>query len=164
MTAQRGRKKGSGKTRIAIDRYLISSEEPEEILFKLNELLYGEGSAVVRKNPRVAVNLSLIWKFGEEIRQGTTYTLSREGMFIKTAAPADTDTEIEISFMIPGFSRLIRALARVVHKIDPEEAKRQGLVSGMAVTFKEIDAELQKKLEDFINKRLKKGSKPPVWI
>lgn len=164
MTNQRGRKKGSGKTKIAIDRHFLSSKEPEEILFKLNELLFGDEAAVLRKNPRIAVNLSLIWSFGKEIRQGNTYTLSREGMFIKTPSPAEIDSEIEISFIIPGHPNLIRSLAKVVHKIEPEEANQQGLVSGMAVIFKEMDLELKDKLDQFINKRLKKGSKPPVWI
>lgn len=164
MTTPRGRKKGSGKTRISIDKYLLSSEHPEEILFKLNELLYGEKAGNLRKNPRISVNLSVLWNSGDKIRQESTYTLSREGMFIKTLTPADINSEIELSFMIPGYSRLIRAKARVLHRIEPAEAQKQGLVSGMAVAFTEIDQDSQKMLDDFIQHRLKKNSKPKAWI
>ncbi len=163
MTARRGRKKGSGKTKIEIDRYLGLSNAPEEVLFKLNELLYGQQAALMRKNPRIPVSLSLVWKCGDAARPGSSYTLSREGMFIKTAAPMENDSEIEVSFLLPGDEEPVLVSARVVRKVGPEEAHQQGLVSGMAVTFQNVSPGILRRLDHFIGRQLKKKA-APIWV
>mgnify|MGYP001030019542 CR=1 FL=1 len=163
MSGRRGRKKGAGRTKIEVERYLISSDVPEEVFFKLNEILYDQTPLAFRKNPRIPVNLPLVWKFGEEVMMGSTYTLSREGMFIKTMTPAGADSEIEISFFLPDDDEPIRVSAKVARKIDPGEARSQGLISGMAVTFKKVDEEAQRRLDHFIHKKMKKRPSPK-WI
>ncbi len=50
-----GRKK-TDKTAIHFQKYFGSSDGAEEILFKLNEFLYGAEFQALRKNPRIPVN------------------------------------------------------------------------------------------------------------
>jgi len=156
MCARPGRKRGSGKTKVEIERYLISSKEPEEVLFKLNEFLYGQAYQSSRKNLRIPINLDLLWKFGEQANSGHTYTLSREGMFIKTPKPVEKDSEIEISFSLPEQEGKFVVWGKVIHSISLEEARDKGLVSGMVVIFKELEPGLEHKLDKFITERARK--------
>jgi len=153
--AKPGRKK-IDRSGIEFQQFLTSSKAPEEMLFKLNEFLFGHQSEVLRKNPRIPVAFSLVWKLGDKEKPGNTYTLSREGMFIKTPSPPKPKSEIEVRFCLPGSGDEIIAKGEVVHRIRMDEAKNKGVLGGMAVVFREIDPEAQKMLDDFIHDRLKK--------
>jgi len=150
-----GRKKAD-KTAIHFQKYLGLSAQPEEILFKLNEFLFGAEFQALRKNPRIPVNFAVTWKLDEKQEPGRTYTVSRGGMFIKTARPAQPKSEIEIKFRLPGKAAEICARGEVVSVIGMEEAIEKGLVSGMAVVFKEIDPASQHLLDQFIEHKAKK--------
>ena len=154
MPSKPGRKKGSGKPPIDINQLLVISENPDEMFFKINELLYGHKYVSTRKNPRIAVNLELSWKLGEKEENAQSYTLSREGMFIKTPNPPEIDSEIEIKFLLPDDDEEFNFRAKVVHRVELKEAYEKGLISGMAVVFKEPDPDAQKKLDKFIAKKL----------
>jgi hypothetical protein len=153
--ARAGRKK-IDRSGIDIQNYLTSSGDPEEILFKLNEILYGQNNDVLRKNPRIPVNFPLSWKAKDRDRPGSSYTLSREGMYIKTPRPPKPYTEVEIRFKLPGFEYEVYARGEVVRKVSMAEAKGKGLVSGMAVVFKDIHPEHQRIIDQFIEERMKK--------
>jgi hypothetical protein len=153
--AKPGRKK-KDKTAAQLQQFLSSSKDPEEILFKLNEFLYGSQTDLLRKNPRIPVNLPLTFKCGTDTMPGNTYTLSREGVFIKTATPAKAQSDIEIKFFLPENNNEIVAKGKVVHCVEFDEAKSKGLVSGMAVVFSRIAPSYQKLLDDFINSRVQK--------
>jgi hypothetical protein len=146
------------KSAIQFQQYLGLSKAPEEILFKLNEFLYGQEFSVLRKNPRIPVNFPLTWKSGRKEKPGSSYTLSREGMFIKTPSPPRLNTEIEVRFIIPGQETEIAARGEVVARINMSQARGKGLVSGMAVVFKQINPGHQQILDRFIEDRLKKIS------
>ena len=150
-----GRKK-TDKTAIRLQQFLGSSKGPEEILFKLNEFLYGQEAQVLRKNPRIPANFALTWKVRGNERPGSSYTLSREGMFIKTPEPARAKSSIEVRFCLPGQKSDIIVKGEVLSSVRLEEALDKGLVSGMAVVFKEIDPACQKILDSFILERSKK--------
>ena len=153
--ARAGRKK-IDRSGIEIQNYLIASGDPEEILFKLNELLHGQDNDVLRKNPRIPVNFPLTWKFKEKEKPGSSYTLSREGMYIKTPRPPKALSEIEVRFSLPGRGYEVYARGEVVRRVSMSEAKGKGLVSGMAVVFKDIHPDHQKVLDEFISDRMKK--------
>ena len=150
-----GRKK-TDKTAIRLQQFLGSSKGPEEMLFKLNEFLYGQEFQALRKNPRIPANFPLIWKLRDKEQAGASYTISREGMFIKTPKPARPKSFIEVRFCLPGQRRDIIAKGEVVTCVRMKEAMEKGLVSGMAVVFKEIDPGSQKLLDSFITERSKK--------
>lgn len=153
--AKPGRKK-IDRSGIHFQQFITSSKAPEEMLFKLNEFLFGNQAEAVRKNPRIPVAFALRWKSGDKEKPGNSYTLSREGMFIKTPSPPKPKSEIEVRFCLPGSEHEIIAQGEVVHRIRMDEAKNKGVLGGMAVVFREIDPDAQKLLDDFINDRLKK--------
>ena len=150
-----GRKK-INKTAILLQQYLGSSKAPEEILFKLNEFLYGQQFQILRRNPRIPANFPLVWKIRDKEKIGSSYTISREGMFIKTPEPARAKSSMEIRFCLPGQSSDIALKGEVLTSVSMKEAMNKGLVSGMAVVFKEIDPVCQKMLDDFIQERSQK--------
>lgn len=152
--ARPGRKK-IDRSGIEIQNYLISSGDPEEILFKLNELLYGQQAEIIRKNPRIPIHFPLTWKFKDKEKPGSSYTLSREGMYIKTPRPPKAQSEIEVRFSLPGQVYELYARGEVVRRVSMSEAKGKGLVSGMAVVFKEIAPDHQRLLDLFIDERMK---------
>ena len=155
MPGKPGRKKGSGKSKIEIEKYFLYAKNPDQLFYNINELLYGHKYESTRKNPRIAINLDLLWQAQGRKELAQTYTLSREGMFIKTPEPLPPESEIEIRFLLPGEEEEFFFQGKVVHSISLEEAQEKGLISGMAVVFEKPKPELQKKLDYFIQKKSK---------
>ena len=85
--------------------------------------------------------------------------LSRGGMFIRTAHPIATGTELKIKFSIPGQKATILTTGKVVRVVMPED--HHGLAPGMGIEFKALaprDLELINLIWD---QQVKKTEKKP---
>jgi len=155
MPGKPGRKKGSGKSKIEIEKYFLYAKNPDQLFYNINELLFGHKYESTRRNPRIAINLDLLWRGSDMEEWSQSYTLSREGIFIKTPQPLPPGSELEVRFLLPGEKEEFVFQGKVVHSIGLEEAQEKGLISGMAVVFEKPEPELQKKLDCFIQKKSK---------
>lgn len=91
-----------------------------------------------RKHIRFDVNWTVElsandWK---DVKQLTTYNVSRGGLFICSERPLDLGTSITIVIRLPD-QNLLTVEGLVVHAIDSKRAQEQGLAPGFGIKFSE---------------------------
>jgi len=138
---------------LRIQRLLVRSDSPEEILFKINELLYEPPEGSTRKNVRVPVTLPVNYRVAGKDFSGLSYTLSQGGMFIKSPEPLPEDTVVEMTLTLPGEEKTIWIEGKVVERISPDKAREKSGISGMAVVFGKIKTVDQRRINRFVRSR-----------
>jgi uncharacterized protein (TIGR02266 family) len=156
-TRARRRRLDSG---IRIQDYLTVSQSPEEILFKINEMIYSQAGSDTRKNLRVPISIPVRYQVGGESFEGDTYTLSRDGVFIKTPEPPEENALVRLRMNLPGEDREIEAEGQVIKSTAFEDALSGGAVSGMAVVFSKIREVDRRKILRFVKARAKEMFRP----
>jgi two-component system chemotaxis response regulator CheY len=66
-----------------------------------------------RSSPRVALGISVAYRFGNTIAAAVTLNVSHGGLAIRTTSPLDPATMVKIRFRLPGNRKEIDAEARV---------------------------------------------------
>ena len=145
---------------LRIQRLLVRSDSPEEILFNINELLYEPVAGSTRKNVRVPISVPLTYRAGDKDFSGLSYTLSQGGVFIKCADPLPRDAVVELTLTLPGEERAIVIEGEVVNRLSMEDARAQSGVSGMAVVFRKIKAPDQRRIDRFVRSRARQKYNP----
>ena len=140
---------------IRIQKYLTSSSSPEEMLFKINEMIYSQAGSSSRRNLRVPVSIPVSYRIGGDDFTGDTYTLSQDGLFIKTPEPLEKNTSISLKLNLPGDSKEIKAEGEVIDCMSPDDAVSGGALSGMAVVFHKIKQEDRKRIRRYVKARAK---------
>ncbi|HEY4717278.1 MAG TPA: TIGR02266 family protein [bacterium] len=113
-----------------------------------------------REHERVRAEIKLTFKTIDGFIQRYTEDISKGGIFIKTNNPLPFDARVNIIFVLPDSSQ-IELPGRVVYILDEEEAKTTLHNPGMGVQFMDVPAEVNKKVEAFIEevKKLKLDGK-----
>ncbi|HUT53458.1 MAG TPA: PilZ domain-containing protein [bacterium] len=150
------RKKRPKDAVLRFQEYLTSSSSAEEVLFKINELLYAPGAESTRKYVRAPVSIPVVFKIGEQSFSSTTYTLSQKGAFIKFTDPPAKSTRIIIELHLPDGGEVARMEAEVVHSASLQEAMSRADVSGMSVVFKKMKPEDRRRIDKLVRARARK--------
>ena len=66
-----------------------------------------------RSSPRVALGISVAYRFGNTIAAAVTLNVSHGGLAIRTTSPLDPATMVKVRFRLPGSRKEIDAEARV---------------------------------------------------
>jgi uncharacterized protein (TIGR02266 family) len=67
-----------------------------------------------RGGPRVALGISVQYRFGNTLAAASTLNVSRGGIAIRTTSPLETGAKIKVRFRMPGSERDVDAEGRVV--------------------------------------------------
>jgi len=114
---------------------------------------------MLKRNPRIQVNLPVELKSGPRTIRTNASLLSRDGMFIVTLNPLPANALCELRFSLPG--RLLETAARVLYNIsinkdlniiaDPKDPFKR-LVShpGMAVFFTGLSDSEKEEIDGYI--------------
>lgn len=140
---------------LRIQKYLTSSSSPEEMLFKINEMIYSQAASSSRKNLRVPVSIPVDYRIEDNDFKADTYTLSQDGLFIKTPEPLEKDSSISLKLNLPGDSKEIKAEGKVIGSMSLDDAVGGGALSGMAVVFRKIKQEDRKRIRRYVKARAK---------
>lgn len=138
---------------LKFQKLISSARSPEEVLFKINELLFMAEDSSTRKNVRAPVAVPVRYRVGGVAFSGITYTISREGLFIKSREPFPRDTLVELEIELPDVEETVAAEGMVVHCISLHDAKAKGGISGMALVFNRIKATDRRRLDRFVRSR-----------
>lgn len=88
---------------------------PEDVAFLLNKaLFYGK---MLKRNPRVPVNLAVTLSSGQKVMKSFASLLSRDGMFILTLNPLPVNTVCALRFSVPGIEGELATGARVLYHV-----------------------------------------------
>ena len=102
-----------------------------------------------RKKTRLMIQLEAKLGAGKLMRVCQTSNVSETGMLIHTTRMMPLETEIDISFYLPGDPRPIDGTVRVVRHTDPDKEDQ----SGMGVQFTRLPATSRDKLRDNVDVR-----------
>lgn len=126
----------------------------EEFLYVVQSFIMQPSVSVIRKNPRALVTLPAVYRYeGKEV-SSNTFTLSREGVFIRDLNPPPTGSEIEIELLIPKRKGPVKCVGEVIYSVPYFVGVSRIHVAGMAVKFKNLSPELLGSLDDFISTAL----------
>ena len=98
-----------------------------------------------RGGARVALGISVQYRFGNTLAAASALNLSRGGIAIRTTSPLETGTTVKVRFRMPGSQRDIDAEGRVVW---------QDRRVGMGVQFETVAPASQAIIDDFVDGHL----------
>jgi len=132
------------------DNELVAVVSQDSSADSLHSILAQSLSGVAaRKASRLMVQLEAEIDAGKLLRVCQTSNVSETGMLIHTSRLLPVDTEVEISFYLPGDPRSIDGQVKVVRHTD---ATKETL-AGMGVHFTRLAAASRDKLRDFVSGR-----------
>lgn len=139
--------------------YLISSETPEEVLFKINEILFREKSESTRKYDRAPLSLPVVFEYSGSRYRCSSYTLSQMGMFVKCADPPPPKSSIKMEIGFPDGDGELWLWGEVVYSKSLEEAKEDASLSGMSVVFSNVSQKDRRRIQRLVKAWLRKSGK-----
>jgi uncharacterized protein (TIGR02266 family) len=95
-----------------------------------------------RDGPRVALGISVQYRFGNTLAAASTLNLSRGGLAIRTTSPLETGARIKVRFRMPGSERDVDAEGRVVW-----HDRRVG----MGIQFETVEPANQAVIDHFVD-------------
>ncbi len=102
-----------------------------------------------RKKSRLMIQLEATLGAGKLMRVCQTSNVSESGMLIHTTRLVPLQTEMDISFYLPGDPRPIDGRVRVVRHSDPVKEQQ----AGMGVEFTSLSTSAKEKLRDYVGGR-----------
>lgn len=144
-----------------IQDYLGNSNTAEETLFKINELLHAGAFEDTRKTPRAPISFPVECRLQNQSFQGSCYTLSQHGMFIRCAMPPSPDSALELLLHLPDGGPALQVEGQVIQAKPYQEAVQDETLSGMSVVFTRIRPEDRRRIEKLVNawsRRMKSGA------
>lgn len=132
---------------------------PEDTAFLLNRALFYD--KMLKRNPRVPVNLPVILTSANKVINSFASLLSRDGMFIVTLNPLDVNALCSLKFSLPDRGNDFSTGARVLYRIainkelniiaNPRDPfKRMVSHPGMAVFFTDMSKEYRDEIDKYI--------------
>lgn len=125
----------------------------EEILFRINRILYPDKDAI-RANPRVVENILVRYQIDESLFTGYSFNISTGGVFIRTVAPPVENTCLELSFNLPRTGTAIRTSGTVVWRNEYRADAPMAYPPGIGVKFTAIEQRDRRAITDHILSRL----------
>lgn len=132
---------------------------PEDTAFLVNKALFY--SRMLKRNPRVPVNIPVELSSGAKVIRTNASMLSRDGIFVITMNPLPVNSLCDLVFSLPGCERPFKTVARVLYIIsinkdlgiiaDPRDPfKRLVAHPGMAMLFVDMGGEERALIEAYI--------------
>lgn len=125
---------------------------PQELIFRVNRVLYAERQAANRVSPRVPVNLPASFDGLEGPGQGQILNLSETGLFLSTDQLLPVDRSVTVRFPLAAGKDPIIATCRVVWGNAGGEGQRY--FRGMGLQFLRMRPADREELRSFIAEAL----------
>lgn len=93
----------------------------------------------------------------DQLRTLSTSDISKGGLFIRTPEPAPPKTPVRLSLSTPSLGRAVVLTGEVAHAIDAARAQELGREAGMGVCFQNIDAAVQRALQQLTEMAQRRG-------
>ncbi len=127
----------------------------EELIYIVQSLVIPRVKLDERKSPRTLVRVPLVYDFHGRSFTSTSFTLSRDGIFIRDMNPPVAGTWVKLKIFVPGQLGPIEAEGEVVYAIPYFVGVNRFHVSGMAVRYLVLSDEKRELLGQFVETCLK---------
>ncbi len=139
--------------RLGATGYLNKNLPLEEILFRVNRILY-PGKDAIRTNPRIVDNFLVKYQIEDSVFSGYSFNISTGGVYIRTIYPPPENTAIRLSFDLPRGGRSIETVGTVVWCNQYRADAPFALPPGFGVKFTDIPLAQKRAITDYILARL----------
>lgn len=126
---------------------------PDHVLFRVSGALFPR-SHEGRRHRRLAVSLDVQVRIGRSTSFAYSYTLSAEGMFVRSTDPPPPGTRVELSFALATSARSLRVTGEVVRQ---SRRTTETSPAGFAVRFTQVSDEDRQALRLFLEEGQKSG-------
>lgn len=122
---------------------------PEEIIFRINRILFPDKTAAGSPRVRVPVSVPADYTLGDLVRTGFFLNLSEGGAFLHTKADLLTGSMLRIKFSLPNSAKVIEVKAIV--KWSTNEVASKTLFGGYGVMFTSVSDEDLNIIREFVD-------------
>ncbi|MFC2173895.1 PilZ domain-containing protein, partial [Acidobacteriota bacterium] len=133
---------------LTVVRFLKKSTRPEEILFWVRSILFPKDE-FSRRFPRIIVELPIAFWVGDVEFTGHSFTLSEDGIFIKTRFVTHLNTHVKLKFTIPPEHDVVTE-SIVVWVNDFKPSKSEAIPFGMGLRFVDLHADHRLSIKQFV--------------
>jgi len=122
----------------------------EEFLYVIQSFIMQSSAIVARKNPRALVTVPLIYRTESAEVSSNSFTLSRDGIFIRELNPLPTGTKLKVELLVPGRKGPLHVSGEVIYSVPYFIGVNRIHVPGMAIKFTDLQEPDQLELDKFI--------------
>lgn len=121
---------------------------PEQIIFRVNRLLFPEKAAQGAPRMRVPVSLPVDFMLGELTRTGFLLNISETGTFLHTKSELLPGALLRLRFSLPGSERVLDI--KTIVKWSTSEVAKKTLFGGYGLMFTSIEPEDLEQVKVFV--------------
>ncbi|MBI5328621.1 MAG: response regulator [Deltaproteobacteria bacterium] len=137
-----------------VEGIMTKAYTPEEIVFRVNKILFPLKRVAQRCDPRVPVSLPVDFSIGEISATGYLLNISKTGLFLHTKKTLFPGTNLHMRFVLPGSKKLLNIKGLV--KWCTQMGGEKSFFGGAGVQFVHPSPEDQKSILKFVRAELKK--------
>ena len=127
---------------------------PEQVVFRINRVLFPEKTAKINKWKRVPVSIPVDFTAGCVTRTGFFLNISETGAFLYTKAELSAGARVVLKFALPGIGRVFEMIGGV--KWATGEVYSKTLFGGYGIVFNSISRADRQALREFIGREAMK--------
>lgn len=127
---------------------------PEQIVFRVNRVLFPEKSVAGNVRERVPVSIAVDFSIGEKSMTGYMLNISESGTFLHTKAELPTGAMIRMRFSLPGLERVMDV--KGVARWSTNEVASKALFGGYGIMFTSVSDEDLEAIKGFVASESKK--------
>ena len=128
--------------------FIVENSPTEEIVFRLNNILFEENG--VRKNYRALVNIVVHCDYMQDFFDTESFTISRDGIYLKTERNLPRDANLFITFRLPAGNRDFATMGNVLYTITPNSPKPRISPPGSALYFVDLKSDERDLIDESI--------------
>lgn len=137
---------------LGADVLMSKESSPENVIYRVNKLLFSEKSSSGERKKRVAVTIPVDFTAEGVTRTGTIINLSESGAFIHTDTRLAEGALIEIRLALPGSKKVLQIKGTV--RWFPSEVGAQYLFCGCGIMFGAVPEETSRAIAEYIDAEL----------
>jgi uncharacterized protein (TIGR02266 family) len=102
-----------------------------------------------RATARYPARFAVRFRTVDEFKREYATNISAGGLFIRTEAPPEMNSVIDVELELPG-DKPIEGKALVVHRVSPAEAAQRNVEPGVGVQFVQADDRFRERIDRFV--------------
>ena len=123
----------------------------EEFIYIVQSFVVPRPAMDERKNFRALVPMPVVYRFNGQEVSSNTFTVSRDGLFIRDLNPPSSGSIIDVEMFVPGFLQSLKCRCEALYVVPYFVGVNRFHVAGLAVKFIDLPSEDREKLDKFVN-------------
>ncbi len=128
--------------------FMSKSISPEEIVTRVNVLLFVNKANAGVKRKRVNLFMPVDFSVGDITNTGMALNLSEGGFFFHSDVEVQVGAILSLTFSLPGSNEIIHAKGNI--RWAPEESRKKSIFYGYGLMFVMLQAHDRRKIRDYI--------------